>query len=292
MRIIPVRVCEERDLAVRELRREAALFWDVASKIWAGVWLLLLGPVMLMFTAIRDEWGVVIYFAWIIFGAVVALVVGRRPKHLRLYLGSRRVPIVIEAADIFSGDGVKIIPVNEYFDGEVGDHVSISSLHGQFIDRVCKRLPDRWDSILRVGLANVEPVDSVSRSSGRTDQYSIGTWCRVPDAGPGQEYILVALSRTDVYTLQATANIDDLYCAVAAAVSAAKQCANGRPVDFPLIGGGLSRTSLHASELLDILLEALIREDRRGMITEKIRIVLDPDVLRCVDLRDINRRWK
>ena len=290
MRTVPVCVREERVLALRELRREVTLFWDVASKIWAGVWLLLLGPAMLLFTSLRDEWGVVIYFAWIILGAATALVLGRRPKRVCFYLGSRRVPIIIEAADIFSGDGVKIIPVNEYFDGEVGDHVSIRSLHGQFIDRVCKRLPDRWDRILRDGLAGVEPVGNVVRSSGRSDQYRIGTWCRVPDAGPGQEYILVALSRTDVSTLQASADIDDLYCAVSAAVSAAKQCANGRPVDFPLMGGGLSRTALSSSELLDILLEALIREDRRGMITERIRVVLAPDVLRCIDFRDVNRR--
>ena len=89
-------------MALRELRREAALLWDVASKIWAGVWLLLLGPAMLLFTSLRDEWGVVIYFAWIILGAATALVVGRRPKRVCLYLGPRRMPIVIEAADIFS----------------------------------------------------------------------------------------------------------------------------------------------------------------------------------------------
>ena len=231
-------------MALRELRREAALFWDVSSKIWAGLWLLLIGPAMLLFTSVRNEWGVVIYFAWIILGAVTALIVGRRPKRVCLYLGPERVPIIIEAGDIFSGDGVKIIPVNEYFDGEIGDHVSVNSLHGQFIDRVCKRLPEHWDRILRDGLAGVESVDKVERPSGRSDRYRVGTWCRVPDGGPSQEYILVALSRTDVSTLQASAGIDDLYCAVSAAVSAAKQCANGRPVDFPLMGGGLSRTRL------------------------------------------------
>ena len=279
-------------MAARELRRELAQFWDAASKIWAGAWLLLLGPLMLLSTSVRDEWGVEIYFAWFFLGAAIALFVGRRPKRVCLYLGSQRVPIIIETADIFSGDGVKVIPVNEYFDGEVGDHVSIRSLHGQFIDRVCKRLPDRWDRILRDGLADVEPVRNVDRRSGRSDQYRIGTWCRVPDAGPGQEYILVALSRTDDATLQASADIDDLYCAVSAAVSAAKQCANGRPVDFPLMGAGLSRTNLSASELLGILLEALIREDRRGMITERIRVVLHPDALRRIDLREVNRRWQ
>ena len=254
--------------------------------------MLLLGPAMLLFTSVRDKWGVEVYFVWIFLGAVIALILGQRPKRVRLYLGSQRVPITIEAADIFSGNGVKIIPVNEFFDGEVGDHVSIHTLHGQFIDRVCKRLPDRWDRILQNGLAGVMPVGKVDRPTGRSDRYPIGTCCRVPDAGPCQEYILVALARTDVSTLQAKADIDDLYCAVSAAVSAAKQYANGRRVDFPLMGGGLSRTGRSPSELLDILLEALTREERRGMITQKIRVVLHPDALRRIDLRDVNRRWQ
>ena len=38
--------------------------------------------------------------------------------------------------DIFDGDEVVIIPVNEYFDGELGDHVSDKSLHGQFINKM------------------------------------------------------------------------------------------------------------------------------------------------------------
>ena len=41
--------------------------------------------------------------------------------------------VEIRFGDIFKNEGVIIIPVNEYFDHEIGDCVSEDSLHGQFI---------------------------------------------------------------------------------------------------------------------------------------------------------------
>ena len=42
--------------------------------------------------------------------------------------------IEIKFGDIFTAEGNVVIPVNEYFDGLLGDHVSERSLRGIFID--------------------------------------------------------------------------------------------------------------------------------------------------------------
>ena len=122
-----------------------------------------------------------------------------------------------DSGTFFEGPGVIVIPVNEYFDGELGDHVSETSLHGRLIKDVLAGQSKIFVDLASQALEGVTPEESgVERSSGSRDRYAIGTVARV-DLND-QRYLLAALSRTDLSSLKAS-------------------CHGTRPVDLP--GGSL-----------------------------------------------------
>ena len=153
----------------------------------------------------------------------------------------------IRFGNIFEGTGVVVIPVNEYFDGELGDHVSEKSLHGRFIKDVLAGQSKTFVELTSGALAGVTPEEpSVARASGRRTRYAIGTVARV-DLND-QRYLLVALSRTDLSTLKASATVHDLWACLAGVWKGIREYSNGQPVRIPLIGSGLSGTGLPPGE--------------------------------------------
>ena len=135
----------------------------------------------------------------------------------------------IQFGDIFKDRDVVVIPVNDYFDGELGDHVSENSLHGQFIRDVLGGQSQTFFALTSNALADVVPEEAgVARSSGRCNRYAIGTVARV-DVND-QRFLLVALSHTDPSTLKASASVHDLWTCLAGVWKGIHQYSNGRPV--------------------------------------------------------------
>ena len=87
----------------------------------------------------------------------------------------------IKFGDILDEEGIIVIPVNEYFDSELGDHVSERSLHGKFIKKILGGHAGAFVDLTTKALAGIEPEKtSEKRSSGRPNRYAIGTVARVP----------------------------------------------------------------------------------------------------------------
>ena len=68
------------------------------------------------------------YSALIFISVVCALWKSRIRKRIELQVPLSDSSIELLYGDIFEGTGVIVIPVNEYFDGLLGDHVSENSL--------------------------------------------------------------------------------------------------------------------------------------------------------------------
>src|SRR5437867_1208411 len=76
------------------------------------------------------------WFVAIILGSVVYSIYRiRRPARVLIAIPMSNVSIEISFGDIFVKDGVTAIPVNEFFDSEIGLPVSAKSLHGIFLQR-------------------------------------------------------------------------------------------------------------------------------------------------------------
>ena len=196
----------------------------------------------------------------------------------------------IQFGDVFDGDGVVVIPVNEYFDGELGDHVSRHSLHGQFIWNVLGGHSKTFFDLTGGALAEVDTEEvGVARSSGQRDRYAIGTVARVDIKG--RCFLLAALSHTDLASLKANATVQDLWVCLAGVWSAVRQYSGGEPVRIPLIGSGLSGIGLLPVNLLEITMISFLYHTKEQRVTDRVTLVLPRRLAGKLDLTSIKRSW-
>ena len=229
---------------------------------------------------------------WLFASSVVAWGIWRAwpSQHIDLTIPGTDSSCEIKFGDVFDGPGVVVIPVNEYFDAGLGDHVSPNSLHGKFIKDVMAGHSGTFSDLTSRALAGTEPEESnVERPSGRRDRYAIGTAASV-DFNE-KRYLLVALSRTDLQTLKATATVLDLWPCLEGVWNGARNHSNGEPVKIPLIGSGLSGVGLPPGKLIDIVITSFLCCTKERRVADRVTLVL-PDRLKYnLDLDEIQRHW-
>ena len=181
-----------------------------------------------------------------------------------------------------------MIPVNEFFDSKLGEPVSRQSIHGLFISRCFGGHGASLDTLVDESLKNT-PFDDVQRPEGRQKRYPIGTTAVVPVNE--DRYFLVALSKTDLNTLKASADIPELWMALVGLWKQVRISAGGHPVATPLLGGGLSGVGLPGTQLLQLMLLSIVNETKKRKITNDIRITLADDSFDEIDLEVIKNNW-
>lgn len=197
--------------------------------------------------------------------------------------------IVITFGDIFKDSHAIVIPVNEFFDGNLGDHVSENSLHGKFIKNVLGGQSATFNQLTEKTLKNIQS-ESVSRASGRKNKYPIGTTAIV-DVN-NVRYFLTALSITDINTLKASATIHELWNALEGIWEAIHNHSNGYIVKIPLLGSGLSGVGLPSQRVIDQILTSFFYYTKKHKISDKVTLMLTSDMKSEIDLLSIKRRWQ
>lgn len=229
-------------------------------------------------------------FVAIIVGSVVYAIYSLwRPAHVRIVVPMSNVAVEIAFGDIFDHDGVAAIPVNEYFDSEIGLPVSAKSLHGILLLRYFGGHPDAFDRQLSAKL-NSRAVETVTRHQGKCQRFRIGT-CAAIEAS-GQRFLLFALTHTDIATCKASADVPQMFEALAGLWKEARAELGGDALNIPLVGSGLSGVGLPSRELLNIIILSFLDETKRQVIAHRLRIVLTWDRLSDVDLREVKRFWE
>lgn len=101
--------------------------------------------------------------------------------------------ITIKFGNIFSEEGFKVIPFNEYFDTLVDEEVvSSSTLHGIFLNNYVDDINELEGKLLKdLKLLGVPAGINFNRNKGKKQRYGLGTCIRFYD------YLLVAFSRFD-----------------------------------------------------------------------------------------------
>lgn len=211
------------------------------------------------------------------------------PKKITIRLKNTNTSIEILFGDMFTQDGHRAIPVNEYFDSEIGDPVSPTSLHGTFIQKILGGRSQTFDELVDKGLSDV-PYELTERKKGKNKKFPIGT--TLVDSSRNTKYFLVALSRTDIETSKAKADVPELWQALNGLWNKVRTEAGGSPVNLPLIGSGLSAVGLPPQQLLQIIIISILNETKKREITQEIRIVLFDHVFEQVDLDSIKKDWR
>lgn len=125
----------------------------------------------------------------------------------------------------------------------------------------------------------------------KNKRYAIGTSV-ILKARDNLRVIWVALTNTDIGTNKTHADIEDLQRAIRSALTTARNKGNGDVLSVPLMGGGLSRTGLSSSFLLNLLIGLIIDESKKESITETINIVLTRRVINELNLLEIKKSWE
>ena len=252
--------------------------------LWVGV-----ESIGAFFLSLKPE-GLVWYSALVVLAAVGGVWRSWPTRRIEFPIPGSDSSFEIRSGDVFEGAGVVIIPVNEYFDGELGDHVSERSLHGLFIKDVLAGQAKTFADLTSGVLASVTPVErGVRRPNGRGDRYAIGTVARI-DLNE-KRYLLVVLSRTDLSTLKASATAQDLWTCLAGVWKGIREYSNGRPVRIPLIGAGLSGTGLPPRNLIEIMVTSFFCHTKERKVADRVTLVLPSSLARSLDLNGIKRSW-
>jgi len=211
-------------------------------------------------------------------------------------LGKVEIPIansdttvVISFGSLFATETHIAVPVNEYFDSLLGDHVARTSVHGQFIQNTLGGQSTSFDQLVQDDLSGVACED-VARTTGNCRAYKIGTTAvaNISD----RKYFLVAFAKTDIQTLKASASVHELWDALAGLWDRVRISSNGEAVAIPLIGGGLSGIGLPPAHLLNLILESILVATKKQKITGTIHIVLPENLKQDIDLKRIKQMWR
>ena len=269
-------------------KRDVQDFLLGGAATYGALWLAV-ESVSAFFVSLKPE-GLVWYSALLVLAAMGGVWRAWPTRRIEFPIPGSDSSIEIRFGNVFQGAGVVVIPVNEYFDGELGDHVSEKSLHGRFIKEVLAGQSKTFLDLTSGALEGVAPEESgVTRSSGRRDRYAIGTVARV-DLND-QRYLLAALSRTDLLSLKASATIHDLWTCLAGVWKGIRKYSNGQPVRIPLIGSGLSGTGLPPGNLVEIVVTSFLCHTKERKVADRVTLVLPHRLARSLDLNSIKRNW-
>lgn len=239
----------------------------------------------------------------IIVGVVILLLSGlyawyqilRKPKSLKLEI-NKRTSLYVKKENLMAVNGVKVIPVNEYFDTHNGDGIiNPSSLHGQFLSLFDGRIEELRQKI-EDQLSKMQPLPSNRQRSMVSDlpqvRYPLGTCIRITDNG--NTYMLVAVTRfdqnehVDVATEEYPEIIRKMYNGI-------EHLQDGNPVYLPLIGSGISGYQLTNMQILNTLVQMAHNADHLT-VTKGIHIcIYDDKQMDSLNLNIIEylyNRWK
>jgi len=189
--------------------------------------------------------------------------------------------------DLFEQDGLRVIPVSEFFDSEIGKPVSSNTLHGIFIE---KHLNGKsFDRMVSSELRGITSDTEANKTEGKDKRFPIGTTVKVTTDA---DYLLFALTKTDPKTCKVSCNVAIMWTALDGLWDKARIESGGSSINIPLVGSGLSGMGLPARDLLDLIVLSAIRTTQKEKIASKIRIILQDDRFEELDLRSIKKHWK
>jgi hypothetical protein len=237
---------------------------------------------------VKDKQRICVAFL-IAFSALYGFYSIRKKKRIHIKV-TERVKADIYFGNIFTNNGIVVIPVNEYFDTLVDDNViSINTLHGKFIRNVFGGDEKNLCQQISNSLSKTKPIEiNENRTSGNKHKYALGTVCEVTK--DGKYFYLVALTkfnevhRAEVKNSEYQRVICDLLYHI-------EQRSQGRKVSIPLIGAGHGGVDLSKQKLLEFILLSIFMSDKLTLING-IDVVLHSSVESEIDLAMVEVLFK
>ena len=229
-----------------------------------------------------------IYLTFIFFSILIGIVRVYQPRHISLKVNTSDTTLNIYYGDIFNQKGYTAVAVNEYFDSVLGFPVSEHTLHGIVIKEYFGGRPKSFDAAVSEALNDV-PFEEIERKGGNNKKYPIGTTAMI--SANQHKFLLFALSRTNIDTFKANADLPTMLIAMHGLFECARNYTGGEKLNIPLLGSGISGVGLPATNLLQLIVLTIIDETKKQQICKEIDIVLHESRSDEIDLETIKRQW-
>lgn len=196
-------------------------------------------------------------------------------------LNIRGMKVIVKEGDILTSKGWKLIPFNEYFDTQVDDVIiAHSSLNGKYIDS----LGDDDKEALKLAIAtdNRSPLQRYDSSDGAKTRYELGTIKVFRDV------MMLALTHFNEQN-EAYTNRAEYEHTLRKMWKEIRRTYQGKPINIPLIGGGLTQLDDMTEKPNEQLLKCILCTLRTSNVTfdEKISIILTKKALETVNLYEL-----
>lgn len=228
-----------------------------------------------------------------ILGAIVFVIVwllrAYEPWSVDVRLPLTQTTVRVEFGNLFDQGTDIVIAVNEYFDGELGQRVSPTSVHGQFLAKYFTSNAQQFRDRVDPQLSAFNAISS-NRTTVPVAAFALGTTIQLP-LGANNAY-LFALTHTEDFTENAYVDLDEAVTAIKALMVYIHSNGSGRAVSMPLFGSGQSGLNLPPQHLLRLLMLLIMKVGRQSALPNSIRICLHQDCFEKIDLREIARDWR
>lgn len=214
---------------------------------------------------------------WLVLGVLVLAVVwgllALRPKTPMQVYEDSNVKISVVFGDMFEQGESAMVGMSRTFDTEPGI-IADNSLQAAFLRAVYRGSVSQLDQDLASALANVSPIDNISKT-GKTVVYPMGTVATLTTSA-GIRYYCTAYTTMDADN-RAHGTVPGLIESLERTWEAADKAGSGRPICVPLIGEGQSRIHELTPELaLRLIVCSFLLRTRRQRFTSELRIVIQP----------------
>ncbi len=208
---------------------------------------------------------------------------------------NKRTQFYIGQGNLMEANGVKIIPVNEYFDTHLGDGIiNKNSLHGQFLSLYGGHINE-----LRKEIDNqLERIEALPTTRNRTlvpnlpnKRYPLGTCVRIVDGE--QYYILVAVTRFNEYE-HVDVSTEEFPEVVRKMFNGIEQLHDGKPVYLPLVGSGISGYELTNMQIINTIVQAAQMANRLCITNGLNLYIYNDEQMNSINLNVIKylyNRW-
>lgn len=224
----------------------------------------------------------VVVLAYLIL-VIGTMVVKQKLTKNEITLNIRGMKVIVKEGDILTTTGWKLIPFNEYFDTQVDDVIiAHSSLNGKYIES----LGDDEKEALKLAIANDNrsPLQRYDLSDGAKTRYELGT------IKVFQDIMMLALTHFNEQN-EAHTNRAEYEHTLRKMWKEIRRTYQGKPINIPLIGGGLTRLDDMTDKPNEQLLKCILCTLRTSNVTFdeniQISIILTKKALETVNLYEL-----
>ena len=192
--------------------------------------------------------------------------------------------VIIKSGDLFSEDGFKVIPFNEYFDTIVDENIiASSSLNGIFIkNHLSASVQDLDEFIIqKTDNDNVEDSSVNRKLGGKTVKFKLSTIFVFND------FILTAFSKFDNYN-KAVLTMPEYIEFLINFWDRVNRVYAQKSVSVPIFGSGITRIKEHKNigdeDLLKIMLWTFKLSEMKFKHPAKLSIIIHKDKIGKIDL--------